>query len=527
MPPPNGTVEESLGEFDLAPDLIDLSDHYEKFGGDSDNARVVAAAERTECLTVQLPGVPFGEEIARAAEWWAGAFTGAIGSEAEAVRRLHQCATGRIQELVGVSLPDKCPDGSKPRPTRQFEAPDRGFQVQIPGWQDIIQLDNRSAFNERTARQQQVDRLIALRNSPTPPSLTEIGQILTTLDDLQDEASTLAVTMMLVQKLAGRAIPGIGWVATAADALALLTELSRVVTGSGLPSLPRRGASRDPKAVFQIRKGGSGKFSKRSVVDKGKATRGGFGGRVDELKRSGRLRVGISDVLQGLQATDSLFGFGIQIGGIFGFLQDAFWLGVRGGELKFRGPSEDPLGLTKAGRQACYRSPTLGEVHPQAYFVLANEALSLWSHASRIMPYIDQFEEPVLARTLIGLRMAEGVLGPWLRSGVWVESLAEAVQRVKVVRGGVEAHDTKDLPASEWLSRTVPGTMAAVTRAIGNVSDRGRQSFYESVSSSIGFGFLGSLEPLAELRERQPFGHLRDAFLLAEAELYPSFDRGE
>ncbi|MGH8754551.1 MAG: hypothetical protein ACREU0_01705, partial [Burkholderiales bacterium] len=218
---------------------------------------------------------------------------------------------------------------------------------------------------------------------------------------------------------------------------------------------------------------------------------------------------------------------GIQIGGVMGFLQDAFWGGVRGAEFRAAGPIWDPLGFTEAGRSACYRSPSLDQLHPKAYFAMANSALSVWSKASRAMPFIDVLGEHALASTLVGLRLSEQVLGPWLRSGVWVEPLQRAIELTPYVAGGIQELDTYQLRPDQWLKRTVPGTMAAVTKAIGNVADKGRQAFYESLVASTGWGFIADLEPGSKLVEGQLGGPARDAVTLLDVGMVPRFDLGE
>ncbi len=328
----------------------------------------------------------------------------------------------------------------------------------------------------------------------------------------------------MVERLAGRTIPGVGAVAFAADALDLLSAITRPGTLAGLP----------------------GNRGKRDLLNKGRATRRGYVGRIEDARRFRELdsrargmvgpgprrgvtpprdfRVGVGDILQGLQATDSIFGTGIQLGPIVGFLQDAFWGVVRGATFQARGPLQDPLGFTAAGRAACTRSPRLESVHSSAYYVLANEALALWSKAGRVMPWIDRLPEVALASTLVGLRLAENVLGPWIRKGEWIPMLGQMLQEDPVVAGGVAELGTRGLRASEWIDRTVPSSVAAINRALEGVADKGRQALYESLVSSIAWGFVGSLEPAGRVREQSIVGPALDATLIAETNRFPRQD---
>lgn len=483
-------------------------------------ARVFSSEFRTECLSVRVPGLPGGEYLAGAADWWAQQAVDFFGGPVRTVGNVNEHINGTIQDALGIPGVGGHPADSRPRARPGLAPGDDGFLVSVPNWQDIFQFNNDAVFDERSKKQRALDYAEALRRSPTPPALAEVGELLTTLDDLQDEAATLAVVLMIAEKLAGRAIPGVGWVATAADALNIIYALASPATGSGLPGSRSKGSG----------KGGSGlpgKRSKRMAVDKAKHSSGGLGARLEELRRSGSLKIGIGDLLQGLQATDSVFGTGIQLGAVFGFLQEAFWGGVRGAEFKAQGPAWDPLGFTEAGRSACYRSPTLDQVHPKAYFSLANSALSVWSKASRVTPYLEVLGEQALASTLTGLRMSEQVLGPWLRSGVWVDPLIRAIELTPRVGGGVEEHGTRNLRPDEWLKRTVPAARVGVKRAIGNVADRGRQAFYESLVASTGWGLIGSIEPAAKILGQQPLGFAGDAYRLLDAGKIPVFDLGD
>lgn len=489
-----------------------------------DVARVVAGGFRGECLQVRAPGVPFGEYIAAGADWWAGQASDFLSPFVDPVRREHERVTTDLQDFLGIDTPGPFETDARPRFSGFGGPPDEGFLVQVPGYEDLFTFNNEFVFDDRSRRERSLDYFDSLQQSPTPPSFREAAEILTALDDIQDEAATLTTALALVSRVAGRSIPGIGQIALAADVLDILGAVTRPGTLSSFPGL--RG--------------------KRQILDKARSSRNSYAGRVEEQRRfleldsrargdlgprldPGRplprdFRLGWGDAVQALQATDSLFGTGVQLGPVVGFLQDAFWGVVRGATFQARGPLWDPLGFTEAGRAACFRSPTLDEVHPQAYYFLANTALHLWSQAGRVFPWLPFLPEQALASTLLGLRASENALGPWLRKGGWVGILGQMLQDNPTVPGGVESVDTRRIPVQSYLARTGPATTTALNTAISNVADRGRQALYEELASAFAWGVLGSLEPGVRIAEQRIVGAARDGFLLLEANRVPAFD---
>lgn len=498
-------MAEELDLEELAEDVVESAEWFARGGVLGETARVFAAGLRGECMSVRLPGIPFGEHIAKSFDWWGEKFTRVFSDPVEVARWAHDSVTHEIQDFLGVDVKPVVPLGKKPKLKPFAGPPQDGFMVSVPAWQDIFVFNNNNVFDTRSRKERALDYAESLRRSPTPPSLREIGEILTTLDNLQDEAATLAVALMIAEKLVGRAIPGVGLVAGVADALSIVYALSSVGTGSGLP----------------------GRRSKRVAKDRAQHSSNGYKGRLERSRWGDGFRLGWGDAIQGLQATNNVFGFGIELGPIIGFLQDAFWLGIRGGELRLPGRAVDPFGFTEIAKSHCYRSPSLDEIHPMTYPVLANEAMMLWSHAGRVMPYIDLLGEHALASSLYGMRLAELVLGPWLRSGIWIEPLGLALDRIETVSGGVASHDTKGLRADQWLSRTAPAVTAAIMRAIRDVPNRDRQALYESWVADIGWGLVADIEPGSRVLDHGPVGWHRDAYSLLDANRIPVFDLGD
>ena len=77
------------------------------------------------------------------------------------------------------------------------------------------------------------------------------------------------------------------------------------------------------------------------------------------------------------------------------------------------------------------------------------------------------------------------------------------------------------------MGRTQPAARVAFKRALGNVEDRGRQGFYDTLASSIGWGLIADIEPNSRVVEQHIVGPARDAALLLEAGRIPRFDLGD
>lgn len=474
-------------------------DSFERGTPNYEALRSFAKTVRGEGLSVRLPGIPGGEWIARAADRYARRAVDLFGPGAALVRREHDRVDGVIRDAVG--LEDAGPTQDRvplPMPS-VFDRPSDGFLVQIPGWEDVIQLPVAIDFDQRTKREKWLSYAEQIRRSPMPPSVREVGEILTTIDDLQDEAATLAVALAVIEKVAGRAIPGVGQLATAADALNFLQAFVAPAGGAAVP----------------------GRLAKRRAIEYGKQSSNGLRGRIEEMRRTGDLKLGWSDLIQGLQATVSWFGVGIQLGGVIGAAQDLFWAALRGGEVRAGLPLPDLLQMSNRVRQAYFRSPSLDLLHPHASYWASNAALSTWRRAARIAPIVDQFDESVLAWLLVGTRLSENVLGPWLRSGAWVEPVAAELDLNRVMPGGIASGEWRGLRSHEWIPRTAPAAAAAIIRAINQVPDRARQRLYESLVASIGWGLMADVEPGATVSGVVPSGFTRDAFLLLEAGRLP------
>jgi len=207
---------------------------------------------------------------------------------------------------------------------------EKGYTITVPSLEDIIHIGTvepmsdfekdawkRKEFNklsdERVAelrkdKQKKRDRYKAMLSSPTPSILKNAGAILTSLDDCQDALTTLSVVGKLAihfaPRIIGKALLGpIGWIMTAADCINLVMTLGRLFTA------PMMGKRAGDLAT------GDNPFSKKASV-----------------KRAARLSKPFptkGNLIEVAQTTDQIFGVGLCLGPIVGFVEDVVTGGIR------------------------------------------------------------------------------------------------------------------------------------------------------------------------------------------------------
>jgi len=204
-----------------------------------------------------------------------------------------------------------------------------GEWLSIPGWDDIIHLKPKPVITEeemaehrrrrkRKERsnlseeqleevQKRRERYLRMKKSPTPDIVQSIGVVMTALDDIEDGLITAAVlgrlAVKILPRLMGRFIPVLGWALLAADIINLFQIMS------WLPFSPT-----------------SAKRTKESLTDKNPF------GRVAKLKRVKKLKRVVptfGETLEVAQTTDQLFGVGVCLGSIMGFVQDCVFGGFK------------------------------------------------------------------------------------------------------------------------------------------------------------------------------------------------------
>lgn len=191
------------------------------------------------------------------------------------------------------------PDVTPPPPPP--DTSDKAYTIRLPGVQDIIRipaLENSEIRKERYLR-------FKFAQTPIPKPLQWIPGVINWLDDAQDLLITaLYLAKPLLKRAPLRFIPGLGWILLANDILNLSTALISIPLGGR--SFKRASLDALGKTAF---------IRKRTVIE---ATNF-LTGRIPWL----------SAILQGAQASETLTGYGLSLGGIMGFAVDGFWGGLR------------------------------------------------------------------------------------------------------------------------------------------------------------------------------------------------------
>ena len=198
-----------------------------------------------------------------------------------------------------------------------------GYTVTVPGLDDIFHVKTIPPMTEEevkawkkkewskfpAARLQEITehkekkraRYLAMLGSPSPEILRNAGAILTSIDDAQDALTTLSVLGRLAIRFAprilGKALLGpVGWIMTAADVLNVLMTLGRLGINPML-------GNRLGDAVTDLNP-----FS-----------------RTAKIKRATRITKPfptVGNMIEVAQTTDNVFGIGLCLGPIVGFMQD-------------------------------------------------------------------------------------------------------------------------------------------------------------------------------------------------------------
>ncbi len=213
----------------------------------------------------------------------------------------------------------------------------------LPAWQDIVKLGPLRATTPEEERARKIRAAIRIRNSPTPQEVRAFGAVVNALDDAQDLAAFISLVGRLIVRFAPRAlvrlIPGIGVITTAADVLNYMTWLTQALAvGAGFQfgGLSGAAAAAAGPAVFKaalktelwesLRLGTRKRIPAQSIrhaLERSRLTRN-----LEVVTRGGRkvaipkVRIGIPELLTAVQATDTLWGVGISLGAIMGWLQD-------------------------------------------------------------------------------------------------------------------------------------------------------------------------------------------------------------
>lgn len=222
---------------------------------------------------------------------------------------------------------------------------ENGYTLTIPGLSDIIKIptsepmtglehnlwtsgqkdkfspERRSELEKQMAKRR--GRFEAMLSAPTPVGFQNIGSVMTSIDDAQDAISTLGVLGRIARRIApkaiGRLLTGpVGLLVTAADILNLVQAIPQTCL--------------NPRAS----KGLGEKISRASpATKKGRKT------------LSKKLKVTMpnkGDVIQALQTSEQIFGFGVSLGPLVGLAQDIYFgaaLNLQGIPVKTKLPIPD------------------------------------------------------------------------------------------------------------------------------------------------------------------------------------------
>ena len=271
-----------------------------------------------------------------------------------------------------------------------------GYTVTVPALTDIIIVDTFTPMTDvekkwwrnrdykkfrdyryweiKDYKQRKKDRFLAMLGSPTPEVITNFGSIMTSIDDCQDFLATIGFIGKLLIKIAPKALcktflGPLGWITTAADLLNFCTSMTSVV-----------------------RPGMTGKRARELISSKNPLSKTAQA-RIKKNLLNGMPRS--SDIIQGLQVTGDIFGFGICLGPIIGLAQDLLSGLVRlalGDEVHFRAPH---MTLPSYMKQICDGIRSAGYVLSNAF----------------------QTDEPYLTDVMLAAYIGNQAIAPWLN--VW------------------------------------------------------------------------------------------------------------
>ncbi len=198
-----------------------------------------------------------------------------------------------------------------------------GYTIHLPGLDEIIIIDtfkpmtleettnwkkrkyswfSEERYNEIKARKnKKKERFLGMLASPTPDIVKNIGSIMTALDDAQDALTTIAVLgrilIRILPSLFSKMLLGpVGWILTAATIL----DFGMVATKLIRPSMSGKRALNLLEANNPLSNKGKARITRRVLT----------------------AMPSTSDIIQVLQTTGSVFGYGLMLGPIIGLAED-------------------------------------------------------------------------------------------------------------------------------------------------------------------------------------------------------------
>lgn len=315
--------------------------------------------------------------------------------------------------------------------------------ITLPGWDDVIQLGPRYQITRaetaefyaalRAGRAPNIskdaERAIlsraayfeSVRTSAAPDWLRGWGQILTALDNVQDFVSTAATlgrfAVWLLPRAGARFVPGLGWIVLASDLLNLLSFLGILaVPAYALLCHGPRGALAAGVPGFLFKRALKGEVWKLAA-----ANPFGRAARLSALTRAAGRLPGFSNLIEVAQTTQSLWGYGLSLGGLVGASFEASFAIERASRGEATRINAQPLtdSFSQLYGDALKRL-TPGELHTlqQAAGVLAGAPM-----LQRVQDFLSDSDHLL---TLLALQSAIPLLARFANGQDWQSVFAEA-----------------------------------------------------------------------------------------------------
>lgn len=384
---------------------------------------------------------------------------------------------------------------------------ENGYTITVPGLSDIIKIPTvepmtdeehrlwkEKRFDEipparleelQKEKQKRRARFEAMLASPTPVAITNIGSVMTAIDDAQDGLSTLAVIGQVAKRVAprvlGKLLTGpVGVVTVAADILNLVQAVPQQclspLTGKRIKD---RFADSSPK-------------TKKARVRTAPKLNNGLPGK--------------GDIIQGLQATEQVFGFGISLGPLMGLGLDILFgsiLSPPGRPVKVKLPVPDLKHWSKAALKIA-KASTLMFGFPHAtdddeilQWIIATEMA--WQELSR------------LNQTWNPLDQVEGLDDLQVKAlEPWHTQTIEVLQENKIHLGrSIGWPQTNTLYAR--IRDIADATTETATKNLSNFVDRNKNTWRGFTGASAAtegpYFMLSTLEGEQEVRYDYHVGH--------------------
>lgn len=209
-----------------------------------------------------------------------------------------------------------------------------GYQVRPSGWEQYLKIDPILGTSPKDLQARRRAMAEHIARSPVPQVVQGIASIMTTIDNVQDGAVTLAVAGRLAAKVFPKLIPGVGIISGIADILNLGLF-------GGLGYLAKLGGPAGLRPAFKmgVPGGHTNSPSKLNVLKPdaehaGRSTPNTYRKRLAEQIRTGKFRTGWGELFQLLQTSASLVDVGVEIGAAIGYGYELISGLVRGADIE-------------------------------------------------------------------------------------------------------------------------------------------------------------------------------------------------